>query len=179
MPSSCGKVALQSIASFLRQQCNKLKPRVLVIEICSITGSAMMEAGDIADATIDVANVDYKKGIMTPDGTRRPWRRVGCIREVCFEKLIDECEATMGKGASYDAVFFLVTTSCQSFSAVSKHIHEAGEQSAKEKGDARSGCQGRVRRHERKVHRWVTLQMSRNYARTFHWLCSEAPAHAS
>ena len=110
-----GGIAIDcALERFLRQQCNKLKPRVLVIEICSITGSAMMEAGDIADATIDVANVDYKKGIMTPDGTRRPWRRVGCIREVCFEKLIDECEATMGKGESYDAVFFLVTTSCRS-----------------------------------------------------------------
>ena len=41
-PSSCGKIALVGIAHFLQVHCKVTEPCILVVEACSISGSAMM-----------------------------------------------------------------------------------------------------------------------------------------
>jgi hypothetical protein len=73
-PSSCGKLELQGISTFLIEHCQVPQQRILIIEACAITGGAWMEASKFPHMTVDVVSIDTKMQILTPDGLRKPTR---------------------------------------------------------------------------------------------------------
>jgi hypothetical protein len=170
-PSSCGKIALVGIAHFLQVHCKVTEPCILVVEACSISGSAMMESQDLPGVTVHTVSIDHKASLRTPDGDTRP-TYVAEVASVCFEHMIERAEAK--NKCAYHAVLFQVTSSCKSWSQASKYIHEAGEAQAVLRGCARHGPQGRNRRRDKRVHKQVHAEIDRNYNRSWGWLYGSA-----
>jgi hypothetical protein len=167
-PSSCGKIALAGIAHFLQGPCNVKKPFILVVEACSISGSAMMESGELPGVTVHTVSIDHKNSLLTPDGVEKAPTYCMEVDSVCFEHVIEAAETT--HQCEYHAVLLQITSSCKSWSQASKYVHEAGDPRAVNRGCARPGPAGRHRRHDKRVHRLVTSEVDRNYDRTWSWL---------
>ena len=166
-PSSCGKIALLGIAHFLQTHCRVQQPILLVVEACSISGSAMMECNDLPGVTVHTVSIDHKMSLRTPDGLKKPTHQAE-VSSVCFELLIEEAEKR--NRCAYHAVLFQLTTSCKSWSQASKYIHEAGEAPAVLRGCARQGPPGRQRRRDKRAHKLVHAEVDRNYDRSWAWL---------
>lgn len=166
-PSSCGKIALVGVAHFLQVHCEVKEPCILVVEACSISGSAMMESGELPGVTVHTVSIDHKNSLLTPDGVKKPTYCME-VATVCFEHVIEEAEKT--HQCEYHAVLLQITSSCKSWSQASKYVHEAGEPRAVMRGCARPGPAGRHRRRDKRVHKMVTDEVDRNYDRSWSWL---------